>query len=73
MVNPLIHYLVLLLLPVPPLYWKELMIISIMPPAVMNTVIARIYKWYPELVASITFVLTLVSLVLVSIIAFIVL
>lgn len=62
LVSPVIHYLMLLFLPMPLLYRMEIMVLSFMPPAVMNTVIARIYKWEPEFVASATLVLTLISL-----------
>jgi len=62
-VNPVIHYVVLLFTPLPSSYWKQLMFVSFMPPAVMNTVIARVYGWYPDVVAGITFALTLLSLV----------
>lgn len=64
--SPLIHYTILLFLTIPNLYWKEIMILSIMPPAVMNTVIAKVYNWKPELVASITLILTLTSLIIIA-------
>ena len=60
--SPVMHYLMLLFLPMPFLYRMEIMVLSFMPPAVMNTVIARIYGWKPEFVASSTLVLTLISL-----------
>lgn len=64
-ISPLIHFVLLSFLTLPSLYWKEIMILSIMPPAVMNTVIARIYNWKPELVASITLILTLISMIII--------
>lgn len=64
--SPLIHYTILSFLTIPNLYWKEIMILSIMPPAVMNTVIARVYNWKPELVASTTLILTLTSLIIIT-------
>ncbi len=60
--SPIIHYAILLLLELPPLYEAEIMVLSVMPPAVMNTVLARIYGWKPELVAGATLVHTLISL-----------
>ncbi len=62
LVSPVMHYLMIILLPMPTLYKMEIMVLSFMPPAVMNTVIARIYGWEPEFVASSTLVLTLISL-----------
>ncbi len=66
--SPIIHYVLLALLEMPPLYKKEIMILSIMPPAVMNTVIARIYGWEPEYVASSTLLLTIASLAIIAVI-----
>jgi len=70
-VSPLIHYILLLLVPIPLLYYKEIMVLSFLPPAVMNTVIARIYGWKPEVVASITMILTLITLGIIPVIMFI--
>jgi predicted permease len=70
LVSPIIHLILLAIFVLPELYWKEVMILSIMPPAVMNTVIARIYGWRPEFVASITFLLTLLSMIMIAIIFF---
>ncbi len=66
--SPLIHYILLLLVPMPLLYYKEIMVLSFLPPAVMNTVIARIYGWKPEVVASITMILTLITLGIIPVI-----
>ncbi|NPA99371.1 MAG: transporter [Crenarchaeota archaeon] len=63
--SPIIHYSLLHVFPMPPLYQAEIMVLSIMPPAVFNTVIARIYGWKPEFTASATFVLTMVSMAIV--------
>ncbi|MEM1732362.1 MAG: AEC family transporter [Desulfurococcaceae archaeon] len=38
----------------------QLVLIMSMPPAVMNTIIAQKYRWNPEMVATITFILTIV-------------
>ena len=70
-VSPLIHYLLLLIVQVPLLYYKEIMILSFLPPAVMNTVVARIYGWKPEVVASITMILTLITLGIIPVIMFV--
>ena len=70
-VSPLIHHILLLLVPIPLLYYKEIMVLSFLPPAVMNTVIARIYDWKPEVVASITMILTLITLGIIPVIMFI--
>ncbi len=64
--SPLIHYALLHVFPMPSLYQAEIMVLSIMPPAVFNTVIARIYGWKPEFTASTTFVLTLASMAIVA-------
>ncbi|MCD6301259.1 MAG: transporter, partial [Staphylothermus sp.] len=58
-------YVLLLIVPMPLLYYKEIMFLSFLPPAVTNTVIARIYNWKPEIIASITLLLTLRTLVIV--------
>jgi predicted permease len=70
LVSPIIHFALLTVFVLSELYWKEVMILSIMPPAVMNTVIARIYGWRPEFIASITFLLTLISMIMIAIIFF---
>lgn len=43
----------------------ELVIVSMMPPAVMNTVVAEKYKWKPETVALLVALLTVIFLVIV--------
>ena len=70
--SPLIHYILMLVVPMPLLYYKEIMFLSFLPPAVTNTVIARIYNWKPEVVASITMILTLVTLMIIPFIMLIV-
>jgi predicted permease len=58
MVAPLVTCIVLL---IPSVDWSivaQAIIVSMMPPAVLNTLIASKYGWVPELVASTTFILT---------------
>ncbi len=64
-IGPLIHYLVMLLIDLPPLYEGEIMVLSFMPPAVMNTVLARIYGWEPEMVAGATMIHTFIGLIII--------
>ncbi len=64
-VSPIIHFILLMFLQLPQLYEAEIMVLSVMPPAVMNTVLARIYGWRPELVAGATMVHTFIGLIIV--------
>lgn len=50
---------------------KQMVLVSSMPPAVMNTLIAHKYGWLDELVAYSTVVLTFISLALYTVILFI--
>jgi len=42
----------------------QMIVVSMMPPAVLNTLIADRYGWHPELVASVTLILTIVLILL---------
>ncbi len=64
--SPIIHYAALQLFGLPPLYDTEILVLSLMPPAVMNTVLARIYGWEPELVAGATMIYTVLSLFVIA-------
>ena len=66
LLSPIIHYTLIVLLELPLMYEAQIMVLSIMPPAVMNTVIARIYNWKPEMVAS-TMLCTFIGLLIVGI------
>ena len=60
MIAPLVTYIVLF---IPGVDWSivtQAIVVSMMPPAVLNTLIASKYGWMPELVASTTFILTLI-------------
>ncbi len=65
--NPFVNIVLLNFFHLPPLYRNEVIILSLMPPASFNTVMAMKYNWEPEFVASSSFFLTMVSLVLVII------
>ncbi|MEM3926540.1 MAG: AEC family transporter, partial [Desulfurococcaceae archaeon] len=43
----------------------QLVLIMSMPPAVMNTIIAQKYRWNSEMVATITFILTIVFILMI--------
>lgn len=60
-VSPLIHHILLLALPIPVKGYYQLMVESIMPPGLINTVLARIHGWDHEYAASATLVLTLTT------------
>ena len=60
-ISPLIHYVLLLALPIPVQGYYQLMVESIMPPGLINTVLARIHGWNHEYAASATLVLTLTT------------
>ena len=66
LISPIIHYILITILELPPLYEAQIMVLSIMPPAVMNTVIARIYNWKPEMVASTTMLHTFIGLLIIG-------
>ena len=63
--SPIIHYILAVLLELPLMYKAQIMVLSIMPPAVLNTVVARIYNWKPEMVASTTMLYTFIGLLVV--------
>jgi len=60
-ISPLIHYILLLALPIPVQGFYQLIVESIMPPGLINTVLARIHGWNHEYTASATLVLTLTT------------
>ncbi len=59
--SPLIHYVLLLVFPIPIQGCYQLMVESMMPPGLINTVLARIHGWDHEYAASATLVLTLTT------------
>jgi len=61
--NPAVNLLLLSLFSIPPLYRNEIIILSFMPPASFNTVMAMKYGWNPEFVASSSFAMTVISLI----------
>lgn len=63
--NPIVNLFLLVFFSLPPLYRNEVIILSLMPPASFNTVMAMKYNWKPEFVASSSFFLTIASLLLV--------
>ncbi len=70
LVSPAIHYAVLIITGLSWSIGEQILILSVMPPAVMNTVLARIYDWDPELVAGATMIHTFISLGLILAIIF---
>ena len=60
-ISPLIHYVLLLAFPIPVQGYYQLMVESMMPPGLINTVLARIHGWDHEYAASVTLVLTLTT------------
>ncbi|MEM3182495.1 MAG: AEC family transporter [Fervidicoccaceae archaeon] len=60
--NPAVNLLLLSFFSLPHLYRNEVIILSFMPPASLNTVMAMRYNWRPDFVASSSFLLTVVSL-----------
>ncbi len=65
--NPLAYLPFILLFHLPPLYAYETIVLGVMPPAVLNTVMAAKYGWHPEFTASSIFILTIASLILATI------
>lgn len=65
-VSPIIHYVLAMLLSLPEVAVKQLLVESIMPPALTNTILARVHGWNYEYTATSTLITTLVSLVIVS-------
>ncbi|MCY0868150.1 MAG: transporter [Desulfurococcus sp.] len=60
LIAPLLSLIVVSATRVDWFYGVQLIVVSAMPPAVMNTLIAERYGWLPELVASTTFILTII-------------
>ncbi len=60
-ISPLIHYILLLVFPIPVQGFYQLLVEAIMPPGLINTVLARIHRWDYEYAASATLVLTLTT------------
>ncbi len=68
-VSPIIHYTLAILLALPDMAVKQLLAESIMPPALTNTILARVHGWDYEYTATSTLITTLASLIIVSVIA----
>ncbi len=64
-IAPLIHYILLSIINLDHQYYREIMIESLMPPAVMNSLLARLYNWDPEIVSLTILVSTIISVPLV--------
>ncbi len=64
-IAPLIHYILLSIINLDYQYYREIMIESFMPPAVMNSLLARLYDWDPEIVSLTILVSTIISIPLV--------
>ncbi|MEM2020812.1 MAG: AEC family transporter [Zestosphaera sp.] len=68
-VHPLVSLLVMQLFNVPWVKGAQLMLLSAMPPALVNTIISERYDWKPELVSTTTVTLTMFSLIALTVLS----
>lgn len=65
MLSPIIHVVLASMIGVPVGCFRQLLVESLMPPAIMNTLISRIYGWDYEFASTTTLITTFISIPLV--------